>query len=215
MNPYRHLFLIAVLLFATSAGAQFMPLTAKMRQTVDTTNRQTGATTHLIAEGEYYRSSDGSRIMRWTTRNGSRAAGEAMRGSLWDNKTGTAYSLDFLNKRAVFRAAPGPTSPDTSTKGTERLPERTIDGVPCKLEPTEKVNPSKGPAGNGVVMGTTCFSTDYDLIVEQDITSPSQNGTTVVHSVFELYEIHIGQEPDANLFDVSKNFLVLKPQNQN
>jgi hypothetical protein len=138
-----------------------------------------------------------------------------MRGSLWDNTTGTAYSLDFVNKRATFRAKEAPTSPETSAKGTEELPEETLDGVECKVEPVELIDPAKGQTENGTPAGKACFSTDYDLMVKKNITSRSNDGKTVVHSVFELYDIHIGEEPDRSLFELNKNFLVLKPQNQN
>ncbi|HLV94975.1 MAG TPA: hypothetical protein VKS44_07270 [Candidatus Acidoferrales bacterium] len=138
-----------------------------------------------------------------------------MRGSLWDNTTGTAYSLDFVNKRATFHAKEAPTSPDTSAKGTEGLPRETIGGVECTVEPVELIDPAKGQTENGTLAGKACFSTDYDLMVKKDITSHSNDGKRVVHSIFELYDIHIGEEPAPSLFQVNKNFLVLEPQNQN
>lgn len=209
-------FLFAVTVFTIMpAYAQFMPLVAKMRQTMDRFDAATGAKAHFTSEGEFYRSSDGSILMRWTSRNGDEAAGRAMRGTLWDNRTGIGYSLDFVNKRAVFRAKENPTTPETGSSGTEGLPEETIGGVTCKVEPVELIDPSKGQTENGTPVGKACFSADYDLTVKKDITTHSTDGKTVVHSVFELYDIHVGQEPDPSLFDLNKNFLVLKPQNQN
>jgi len=140
-----------------------------------------------------------------------------MRGSLWDNRTGTSYTLDFENKRATFHAKETPILPDTgtSTKGTENLPEEIVEGVRCKVEPTEILDPAKGQKENGTPAGKTWLSTDYGLEVKQDITYASRDGKTLVHSIFELYDIHIGEEPDRNLFDLDRNFQVLMPQSQN
>lgn len=163
-----------------------------------------------VKEGNYYRSSDGSYIYHWTRLNGNQSI---LRSSLWDNKTATSYTLDYANRRATFASKGTPLSPDMSAENraaVEARPEEMVNGVLCRVEPAKF-----GPMGKATGGGQGWYSLENDLLVKNDVSYPSYDGKGVVHVVYELYDIHLGQEPDAEMFDLQKNFQVLTPQNQN
>lgn len=201
--------LLAVMSTAVAAEAQYVPVVASARQTTEIT--QAGnVIKHEVKEGNYYRSSDGSYIYHWTRLNGNPSV---LRSSLWDNKTATSYTLDYANRRATFESKGTPLSPDMNAENraaVEARPEEVVNGVLCRVEPVKF-----GPMGKPTGSGKGCYSLENDLLIKNDVTYPTYDGKGVVHDTYELYDIHLGQEPDPNLFDLQKNFQVLTPQSQN
>lgn len=200
---------LALALTAITADAQYVPVVASVRQTTEITLGDKTIKTE-VKEGNYYRSSDGSYIYQWTHLNGAKSN---LRSSLWDNKTATSYTLDYANHRAMFGSRGTPLTPDLSSANRaaiEARPEEVVNGISCRVEPARFGPPGKQNGG-----GRGWYSLENDLLVKNDITYPGSDGKTMVHDTYELYDIHLGQEPDANLFDLRKNFQVLVPQSQN
>lgn len=206
---YSPVVLLAVMLTPVAADAQYVPVVASVRQTTEI--RQAGKVIKQeVKQGNYFRSSDGSYIYQWTLLNGNKSL---LRSSLWDNKTATSYTLDYAGRRAIFASKGSPLSPDMSPENrsaAEARPEEVVNGVPCRVEPVKF-----GPLGKPIGSGKGWYSVENDLLVKNDVTYPTYGGKGVVHDTYELYDIHLGQEPDPNLFDLEKNFQVLAPQTQN
>ncbi len=204
----------ALTMVALSTSAQFMPVIAKMRQTAETT-RQGQVVKTEIKEGEFYRSSDGSVVRRWSkiTVNGTEKDAGLSQGDFWDNRTATSYRLDYANRRAYFASKHdtpvSPTMSPKNLKAAESQPEEDIQGIRCRVQPA-KFLPAGKPLAEAVIAGCSWMSVENVLLVKDDLTYPSTNGDTI-HMTFELYDIHLGSEPDRNLFDVEKNFQVLRP----
>lgn len=199
---------LALALTAISAEAQYVPVVASVRQTTEITLGDKIIKTE-VKEGNYYRSSDGSYIYQWTHLNGTKSSS---RSTFWDNKAATSYTLDYANHRAIFQSKGTSLSPMSSQDraAIEVLPEAVVNGVLCRVEPIKV-----GPPGKQTGGGKGWYSLENDLLIKHAITYPGYDGKTMVHDTYELYDIHLGQEPDAKLFDIEKNFQVLVPEGQN
>lgn len=198
------------LLFLTGANAyaQFMPVVAKMKRT-EVTMRSGKVIQTKVSEGVYYRRDDGSYYQRWTTVNGSEEKTQI--AGLFDNRAGVLYRLDLTSHLAYERErAPNPVRPDAAMyKGyTPALAKDNVENTPCVSEPTQVLQPD---GKTFVRVGYTCESVEYDLELKHDLTLPQPNGT-VVRDTYQLYDLHIGVEPDASIFDLEKNFKVYRPE---
>jgi len=186
----------------TSADpTKFTPVVAKLRQTDETLNN--GRVVKSIRrEALYYRTSDGSYIYHWTSSTKDGETQPIYTGALWDNKTGNYYRLDYQNSQATMEqqgnAPVHPNAPDPNDAG---LPQDSVAGVPCKVYPA-KMHLSTGADGT---VGSVCTSPEHNLMLRQELTYPTTNGQTV-HTLMEMYDVQLGNEPDAALFDVSKQF---------
>ena len=200
------LFMIVTFVSAGSLHAQWVPVVAKIRMV-----HQTIVDGKLVRsetkEGDYYRSSDGSVLRHWKTVNGDEQAGG--RGELLDNKNLASYQLNYHTKQAfqsewkmakpspdVFRAEP-----------PKSLGEDSIEGIRCTIVPAQFQDGFGQPPKDA---GRTCVSTDYALTLRTDITV--RQGTTIEHTLIEMFDLRMHQEPDAKLFDIEAQFTVFKPQ---
>lgn len=196
-----------ILLGATSLHAQFAPVTAKMRQTKEVIVDGKVVETEMRA-GNFYRSSDGSTLRQWTKANGNPDWGD-----LWDNKNLMSYRLEYSNRQAYETPAPEGAEaerPDAllplASKG---LPEDSVEGIRCVVSPIKLDMPGK-PI---IPMGRACTSIQYNLELKEDVSTQPVKTNKTIHTVFELYQIKLGLEPDPRVFDVHANFIVL-PQSQ-
>ncbi|MGB6874881.1 MAG: hypothetical protein WBD87_02495 [Candidatus Acidiferrales bacterium] len=200
---------VAVFLTSMSAYAQFMPVTAKIRRTEVTMQRGKVIQTK-ISEGVYYRNDDGSYYQQWTKVNGREEPGKTTVAGLFDNKAGILYRLDLTNHLAYQRErAPNPVTPDaTMYKGyTSALAKDNVEGIPCVSEPTQVL---QSDGKTFVRIGETCESVEYNLELKHDLSVPQPDGK-IVHDTYQLYDIHMGTEPDATIFDLQRNFKIYRP----
>jgi len=200
----------AVLLAPTDMHAQFLPVVAKRRLTKE--HLVDGKVVDRVTkEGNYYRSSDGSILEQWTRVNGDEKLGELAAGSLWDNKNVVSYQLDFKNRIAYLHAPPQgtkPVRPDVSgARAAGALGEEFLEGISCRVFPV-RIAPRDRPA---FYAGQVCRSVKYDLELKQELSYPNSAGK-IVHTVFQLYDIQLGREPDPKLFDVRGSFTVYAPE---
>lgn len=202
----RYLLVFGSLLPCCSSNAQFVPLTAKVRDT-NQTIVSGKITKSVIREGVYYRTSDGSTLSQWTTVNGSPASAELAWGSLWDNKTGTAYRLDLKNRRAYVEPEGGePATADSRLDEPKNPTYGSVSGIRCTIFPARM----RQPDGTLTPAGQTCLSTEYHLLLKQDLTYKRANDATM-HKLYEMYDVQLGAEPDQSLFDISKLFTIYRP----
>lgn len=199
----------AISVAGTSAYAQFVPVVAKMKRT-EVTIRDGKTIQTKTSEGVYCRKDDGSYYQRWTKVNGKAQPGRTDFAGLFDNSTGTLYRLDLTNHLAYQRGkAPAPVRPDSAVyKGySATLAQDNVEGIPCVSEPTKVLQPD---GKTNVVVGTTCESVEYNLELKHSFHLPQPDGTAI-QDTYQLYDIHIGTEPDPSLFELQKNFKVYRP----
>lgn len=203
---------LAALLGATDLDAQFVPVIAKMRFSKEDIV-EGKVVDRMTKEGNYYRASDGSVLKRWTSVNGDENLGEIATGSLFDNKNVVSYGLNFKNRIAYLDAPPEGTKPVRPQvlegEAAKGLGEDSVHGIACTLFPV-RIAPRDRAAFSA---GRACTSVKYDLELRQDLTYPSSSGRTI-HTIFELYEVQLGMEPDPKLFDVRANFTVYVPESR-
>jgi hypothetical protein len=204
-------YLIALLLFVSAAStalAQFTPVVSKVRQTQETLVG--GKVVKSVQrEALYYRQSDGSYIFKWVSQTKDGESLPESTGAFWDNKTASAYRLDYQNKRAVLEARHKlPMQPNTSIATIEmdkKFPEELVHGIPCRVHPLSIHMPS----GNDVPAGQMCISRKNNLTLKKEETYSVGNDT--FHLLMEYYDIQLGVEPDPKLFDFSHSFNVFEP----
>jgi hypothetical protein len=191
---------------ASNASAQFTPLIAKMRQTDETLAGGKVVKT-VERDALYYRTSDGSYVLRWTSASKDGETQALHSGGLWDNKTGTSYKLDYQNMRATVEdIGRPPMQPDVSNDSEKGLPQDSVHGIRCTVYPVKM----KQPSGADLRAGQLCTSTEHHLILKQELNYPTTGGQSV-HSSMELYDVQLGTEPDPKLFDVAHSFTVYEP----
>jgi hypothetical protein len=185
---------------ATNAKAQWVPLQAKIRTTVEITRN--GATTKTTRTGVIYRSGDGSALTVW-----DKSGTDAVTGEMKDNKNLHLYKINFTNHTAAEMAVsyPKPTLPDEILQArNSKLGDDFVDGVRCRKAATLIAWPGETPEK----IGETCTSLEYALEIRHDYNSTHDSITT--HDLTEVYDIVAGKEPDASLFDVTR-FTVYQP----
>ncbi len=207
----RNMVVISALLAVAGVGyalGQFIPVTANIRETTTTIAGGKVVLTET-REGDYFRSSDGSVLRRWTKVNGDGSQGGV--GDLFDNKNLAFYRLNYNSRQASEgRFKPQePMRPDAySSSPLKSLGESFVEGIPCTLVPVLLDGP--GIARHRV--GQSCVSSKYGLRLREEESIAASDGTR--HTVFEMYNIRLNQEPDSRLFDVQGNFAVSKPSVQ-
>lgn len=198
--------MLVALCLAPESQAQFAPVVAKIRATIETSQGGKLIKTEN-KEGLYYRSSDGSTLTRWVTINGDENLGGD--GELFDNKGLAVYNLNFRYKQATqINDAPiEKASPDEFKNLTNsKLGDDSIEGIRCRRGGTAM----RWPDGHIDKTGEYCASIEYALTLRED-EKLTQKGVTR-HATKEMYEIKLGVEPDPKLFDVSAQFQVLRPE---
>ena len=88
------------------------------------------------------------------------------------------------------------------------LAKDNVEGIPCVPEPTQVLQPD---GKTNVRIGETCESVEYNLELKHDFTVPQPSGK-IVHDQYELYDIHVGTEPDPSIFDLQKHFTIYRPE---
>jgi hypothetical protein len=202
MNRMFFCLAVAIPLAVSSLYAQSMPLTAKVRSTNEVIVNGKVVDTH-VREGLFYRASDGSELRRPVSLDGKPVQGEGARASLFDKPHATNYAIDY-EKGEAFHAGPPPSfSPARLPTLESAVPppsgQSSVEGYPCTLRPVYLVRPQ-----GRILIGSNCVSEEYGLVLRTDVTTPS--AITVgkaAHQTTELYDIHIGVEPDPKLFDLS------------
>ncbi len=197
---------LLVLLGGTNLHAQFAPVTAKMRHTKEVIVDGKVVETQT-KEGNFYRSSDGSTLKQWTKANGNLDWGD-----LWDNKNLMSYRLEYSNRQAYGDPAPKGAQagrPDALFPlASKALPQDSVEGIRCAIFPVRLHIPGNPP----IPVGRTCESIEYNLQLKEDVTTQPVGTNKTIHTVFELYHIKLGLEPDPKLFDVHANFTVYEAQ---
>jgi hypothetical protein len=189
--------------------AHFVPVTAKTRLTEETV-RNGRVIKKQVKEGVYYRNDDGWFLKRFTGIDGDEQAALRAGGQLWDNHTAIAYRLDYVARTATEREhGSGPMQPQvTDPQAASKLPDDSVEGICCKVYPAKYMRTGQTALED---IGQSCRSVEYYLTLRWDKTYKSDNGDTF-HSVFQMYDIHIGSEPDPKLFDLQGTFTVYRPE---
>ena len=184
---------IVCCLMCAIAHGQEVPMSAKVHEKVETIVDGRIVSTNT-RDTIFYRSSDGSTL---TLPDGGNA--EAM-GTLWDNRAGTSYRLDF--KRRVAHQDPNsPHVPNPpSHPRVDNFPEDNVEGNSCRVVPLT-VKATRQYSGFSPTPGKTCVSTELGLELRSDVTVQTAPGRTERH-LRELYDVHVNVEPDRNLFDL-------------
>jgi hypothetical protein len=200
---------VAVFLTSASAYAQFMPVVARMKRT-ETTTQGGKVIQTKTSEGVYYRVDDGSYYQQWTKINGKEEPGKTNFAGLFDNRAGILYRLDLTNHLAYQRGqAPSPVAPGAMYKGyNPALAKDNVEGIPCVSMPTQVL---QADGKTYARVGESCESVEYDLELKHDLSVPQPDGK-VVRDTYQLYDIHIGTEPDATIFDLQRNFKIYRPE---
>lgn len=184
---------------AHSVQAQWVPVTARVRETHETWKQgKLEKVDHK--EGLFYRTSDGSTLKYWTTVNGDEKLGG--QGEMTDNKGLVQYSINMKHKyfyeigTLPEKLTPQLNRPSSSSSG---LGDKVIGGLRCHRSSAVV----QWPDGRREPMGEECVSIEYNLklLTDHQVT---QGGVTR-HVITEMYDINLGAEPDANLFDLQKN----------
>ena len=197
---------IAVIVFPASVRAQFTPVSARIKLTVETS--EGGKITKIERkEGYFYRTSDGSTLTRWIRVNGDESLGGS--GELRDNKNHADYNINFNSKQA-FQLNDEPLQPDTpddfKNLAASTLGDDFVEGIKCRRTAVFM----QWPDGRRERTGEDCVSIEYALRLRED-RKLTQRGITR-HATTEMYEIRLGVEPDPKLFDVSSQFQVYRPE---
>jgi hypothetical protein len=189
---------VLILSSAYTVQGQWVPVTAKARETVETS--KDGKLEKVDRkEGVFFRTSEGSTLRYWTSVNADEKLGG--RGEMTDNRGLIQYSVNMKHKYFYeLGKLPKPLTPVVRiTSPTTNSADKVIEGLRCHCSPAFV----QWPDGRRDRIGENCAAIDYDLEVRTDHTS-TQNGLTR-HVIAELYDISPGEEPDANLFDLQKN----------
>ncbi|HTS35920.1 MAG TPA: hypothetical protein VMH04_09625 [Candidatus Solibacter sp.] len=191
----RVLLCTAVIVFGSSLYAQEVPLSAQVHQRTDVIVNGK-VVESLAADETFYRDSDGSTLSL-------PAEGHGSNGTLWDNKSGTAYRLNREN----LTAYENPDSPHRpNPKGyppAAKWPDDAVEGIPCKVVPVNVISAPGTPYAKSTTPGSACVSGEFDLELKSDFTIETGPGTTQ-HHVKELHNIKVNAGLDPALFDVHK-----------
>jgi hypothetical protein len=193
-----------VLLLSIMASAQWTPISARIRVT---TTRWTSsqAPTSEVREGYYFRTSYGSVLRQWQKKSG--AGTIITSGDLVDAKNAVAYHLDYMEHRAIVTRRNFPVSPQEVFAGAfTSLGDDRVDNLQCSVTKLTLTT----IAGQTFEAGRACISQEYGLILRTDMTVERADNVKV-RTVTDIYDVHVGQEPDGTLFDVGRNFSVVAP----
>lgn len=195
---------LVLLVISGIAHAQWVPVTAKMRQKKEITAN--GKVSRVeTKEGVFYRSSDGSTLREWTIVNGSPTNNAV--GFYTDNQKALSYRLEYINHQAIEAVPPSrtPVKPGAmKAESLKKIRDDQVSGFPCVVVPLS-VSWQGGPAQSA---GEACLAPDYDLIVRMESNGTSKDGTSF-KEITELYDIRLNAEPDPKNFDLT-GFKILR-----
>lgn len=199
-------FLLLIAASGSSSPQQWVPVTAKMRGMFETT--KDGTTAVEKREGVFFRSADGSMLKYWVSVNGDESRGGS--GQLFDNKNLFHYSINFHQRVAYQSRRRNPKRVDpadfSSNLANSSLGNDLVEGMQCRRVPVIVL----WPDGRREVIGEHCVSLDYALTLREE-SRATQNHVTR-HVKIELYDIQLGVEPDAKLFDIENSYTVFRPE---
>jgi hypothetical protein len=194
---YSTLFLLPHL---ATAQSTWLPVTARIRETYE--KSENGSKSNVeVKEGYFYRSASGSTLIEWVSINNDNSRGG--KAELFDNTTGADFSLNTTAKTGMRMPSPNGTqilSPDyLKGASNSKLGTETIEGIVCYKVTSTLLFPDgrKEPAGDA------CQSPEYGLTLRMDTFAREQNGSVTHRTIRELYDIKLGAEPEAKLFDIS------------
>ncbi len=195
---------IPAALIAIGAYAQEVPLSAEIHQRTD-----------VIVDGKvvktqardmnFYRLTDGSTL--------TVPVGEGdNNGTLWDNKTGTAYRID-LKGRIAYEDPHSPHVPNRSAHNEPNasFPDDAVEGIPCKVVPVYVRSKPGTPLLKSATPGRACVSGALNLELKSDVVVQTGAGATE-HLVKELRNIKVNAELDQQLFDPGR-YTIYGPKN--
>lgn len=194
------LLVIFVGLSSASAFAQWVPVTAKIKEMRETVVN--GKTVEIqTLEGSYYRKSDGSVLKELRPAAGSSGT---QRGSLVDHKSMTTYQLDLVSRTAIARplVIPGgadPTIPPRAPARPASVRHAVVGGVSCAVLPARV---RSGPGGTPRPAGEVCISDEFSLLLKNESVQSLPDGRTI-RAVFELSDVRTYVEPEESLFNVA------------
>lgn len=209
----RAVVLVAVFWFIPNSSAaqqHWVPVVSRIRATYDVLESGDKKTVE-VKEGFFYRNSNGSTLIQWTSVNGDASRGGKM--ELFDNTTGADYMANS-NARTLQQLQspkkPQTLSPDFLSRASENnLGQEIIEGLTCFKVSTTYISPD----GTMVPAGGGCQSAEYGLTLKLEILATEPGGNKTHRTLTEMYSIEVGKEPDPKLFDFS-NFQILTSQNQ-
>lgn len=196
----RKPFLLAVFVLAgSSVQAQWVPVTAKIRETKQILREGRVIQTHS-REGAYYRRSDGAELREWARVDGDESKAV---GYLTLHAEGITYDLTMINRRAMERRFAVPVGVDMRTppKPPARpanLQRITIGGVDCTVVPSRTRAAADAPA---VPDGDVCMADALNLMLRRQHSYRLPDGREV-RTVFEMVEIQANVDPHPGLFDL-------------
>jgi hypothetical protein len=198
MMRWLALFFFLSLTPAAPVYAQWVPVTAKIRQTRELLQDGKSVERH-IKEGNYYRTADGSTLEEWTRVDGSESKAV---GHLTKQAQGVAYDLNMITRSAIERRFSLPSGANMKSPPrasiSSKLPQITVGGVQCTVLPARVqvgIGQPSAPAGE------TCFSAELNLVVRNQLTHTLTTGK-VMRTLYEMFEIETHKEPDPKLFDL-------------
>jgi hypothetical protein len=198
MRVFR-LLVVCPLLSGAAVHAQWIPITAKIKQTREVFVNGQKTETH-VREGTYYRSSNGATLEEWTKIDGSESKAA---GYMTMQADGITYELNMLTRRAIERRFSVPNGvdlrkPPTPPARPSQLRQVTVGGVRCTVIPA-RMQPGFGqPSGPA---GEICISDELSLMV-RSLQTHDHSSTRTIRVLYEMDEIQSHKEPDPRLFDL-------------
>jgi hypothetical protein len=203
---------LMVLLFTSTVRAQWTPVVSKVKETTKVSGN--GQPIKAVQkEGSFYRRSDGSILVEWTSVDGD--PGRAV-GSLSFGQTNLRYQLNIASRTAIEREVVSPPGVD-SALDPARMPktpmkplrEEFVGTVACAVFPLYRRQRPEAPP---VPSGEACWSHELGLMLKRESTYVGSDGRTY-HTTYESYDIDI-REPDPALFDLQgRGFTVFRKGN--
>jgi hypothetical protein len=163
-----------------------------------------GQTLMTESSGMYYRSSSGSTLVIRSPVVGGQIRDDHALAALTDAETGEVFSLDYRRGVATLmqrrRTPLTPRSPDPSTF----IGNDMVNGIACVIRRVVCID-NQRLQNEGVECGRAWYSPELHLTIktESGEIMPSGQGTK---SIVEIYDIQIGVEPAATLFEIPAGF---------
>jgi hypothetical protein len=199
--PYKWIFLssLTALAFTPSLDAQWVPLTAEIRQQEFRVNTDGSETRIHDRHGRFYRSSDGSQLQTIE----SSLDGKTATASLRDGVAGAMYELDYGAKRAVMTGRlQGPIPHHSGWTPLAGAETAEVSGLNCVRVPDTSPN---------VLSSNVWFSPEHEMIVRYEVVRRGANGV-VYRNIREIFNISLGREPDTALLHVPAGFTIQEGQ---
>jgi hypothetical protein len=187
--------------------AQSVPVTAKVRNTGEVVLNGKSIETH-VEEGVFYRSFTGVELRQWLTTDGNPVHGKMAMAAIYDAPNDVNYWLDSVAHNAYVQPASTVNLPDGSSSGQPQpaLGESSVEGIPCSIFPVYTLQ-----SGQRILIGRTCKSKQYNLVLRMEYTKPTKDPTEKQYrTTTEYFDVQIGVEPDPKLFDLTA-FTIYRP----